>query len=477
MDSRSLSTWFGSHPVRLRRRCRPNVQRLEPRALLTTLTYHGGPVLTQIDLQPFYYGSYWKTTSTGQENVAVFDHFLSDIINNDPADPGEPSLFLDTPLTALDPFGSPGTSGNLLSPKYANVAVASGQQIDDSYIQSILPDSPNANQVDLFMAPPGTWVSAGSSSSLPGSASPFLGYHSYEIGSNGIPIYYMVIVYPGWPNVPVPLTPFNQITVVTSHEIAETITDPQFTGWYDDSLGPSLGETGDVCPGPSNELLFQPSIALQDFYLMQAVWFNQLGHGGLPGLVDGSYHFSPHPLSQTVTAAADGSYQGILANFSVAGGLPGDFTVQIAWGDGTTSSGQIVAASDGSFNIEGSHTFATTGDYLAGLTIKDSANGQSIAAYPDIAVSNIQLMAASPAAFAGVAYSGGIGTFSDPGARPAISRSRSTGVTARRAPWIPDRARHRPGRSSRTAMGPSRSWAATLMPPPGVTRLRTRSPT
>ena len=407
--------------ARIRRRYRPRLQQLESRELLTNLTYHGGPVLTQIDVQPIYFGSYWNNTANGQQNVGALQHFLSDIVNNDPGGLGEPSLFLYTPIPALDPYGtagSGGTYGNLLSPVYDNMTVAWDQQIDDSYIRSILPNSPNANRVDLFLAPPGSWVSAGQENSLAGPGNHFLGYHSYEIGSNGVPIYYMVIVYPGSPNFPENLSPFNQLTVVISHELAETITDPQFTGWYDNSLG-LAGETGDVCPGPSNQLLFQPTIVLPDVYLMQAVWYNQngleAGHPGLPGLHGGTYDFSPHPLSQSFTAAIGQSTQALLANFTQAGSSAGDFAAQINWGDGTVSNGQVTTASDGSFNVEGTHSFATMGDFLASVTITNTVDGTSTMTYPDFAVSSIQLTLTAPAAFAGVAFDGAIGTFSDSG--------------------------------------------------------------
>ena len=422
MASRSLSTWFGNHPSRTLRQCRPSLQRLEPRELLTSLTYHGGPVLTHIDVQPLYFGSFWKNSSYGPQDVGVLQHFLDDIINNDPANPKNPSLFLDTPLPALDPLGSPGTTGKLLSPLYDPVNTTPGQKIDDLDIRSILPDSPNANRVDLFFAPPGSWVSSGSENSLPGPGNHFLGYHSYKIGSNGIPIYYMVIVFPGWPNIPENLTALDQLTVVTSHELAETITDPQFNGWYDNSLGPYAGETGDVCPGPANWWLFQPTIALPDVYLMQAVWANQEGpypgHPELPGVANWftGYHFSPHPPGQTFTASPGQSYRGILAGFAKAGSSSGDFSAQIDWGDGTVTNGQITTASDGSFNIEGTHAFATAGDYLASVTIQDKTTGNYLVSHPDFSVSSIQETPASPEAIAGVAFHDVIATFSDPGA-------------------------------------------------------------
>ena len=412
-----MTIFIASRPgygTRLRRSRGLMFERLEDRALLTELTYHGGPVLTHIDVQPIFYGSYWTNTAVGQQTATALMRYLDDMVNAPPEHPGMPSFFLSTPLPALADL--PGTTGDVLAPQYPNFAVNLDQQIDDSYISGILRDAPNSSHLDLFFAPPGSWVSAGSANSLPGPGSHFLAYHSYKIGTNGVPIYYDVITFPGWPNIPTNLTPFDEITVAVSHELAETITDPQGNAWYDDSLGPSSGETGDVCPGNSNYLLFRPSIYLPSVYLTQAVWFNQLGYGGLPGIVDGSYYFSPHPEAQSITASLGQSYQGILANFSRAGSSPSSFSAQITWGDGTTSNGQVVPAGDGSYNVVGDHTFTTSGDYLANVVIKDQVDGTVVGGSPDITVSGIRLRPAAPNTVKGSEFHGAIGTFSDPNA-------------------------------------------------------------
>lgn len=49
--------------------------------------------------------------------------------------------------------------------------------------------------------------------------------------------------------------------------------------------------------------------------------------------------------------------------------LPGDFTAFIAWGDGTTSTGAVVARKGGGFNIVGTHTYTSAGTYVAKITL------------------------------------------------------------------------------------------------------------
>jgi MYXO-CTERM domain-containing protein len=53
--------------------------------------------------------------------------------------------------------------------------------------------------------------------------------------------------------------------VVLSHEMAETMTDPDLDGWYDDALAASGGEVGDVCGG---------HLGFAGVHLIQQEWSN-----------------------------------------------------------------------------------------------------------------------------------------------------------------------------------------------------------
>jgi hypothetical protein len=50
-----------------------------------------------------------------------------------------------------------------------------------------------------------------------------------------------------------------------------------------------------------------------------------------------------------------------------------DWTARIDWGDGTTTTGQIVADGDGRFRVVGDHTYDAWGLYLVQVTLTDTA--------------------------------------------------------------------------------------------------------
>jgi PKD repeat protein len=49
----------------------------------------------------------------------------------------------------------------------------------------------------------------------------------------------------------------------------------------------------------------------------------------------------------------------------------GDFTAQIAWGDGSRTAGTVVAAPGGGFDVTGTHTYSAAGSYGVNATITD----------------------------------------------------------------------------------------------------------
>jgi hypothetical protein len=83
----------------------------------------------------------------------------------------------------------------------------------------------------------------------------FLGYHGafggHDAAGHALDIHYAVIAYPGTPNPTAGsqgfATNLDQLTAVSSHELAEAVTDPNVNykqlGWYDDQLN---GEIGDL---------------------------------------------------------------------------------------------------------------------------------------------------------------------------------------------------------------------------------------
>ena len=82
---------------------------------------------------------------------------------------------------------------------------------------------------------------------------------------------------------------------------------------------------------------------------------------------------SGHPGQQLssvqVATFTDGTYPG---------NLPSDFTALVDWGDGTTSAGTISKTVQGSYFVDGSHTYTTSGDYALTVTVRDDAPGTAV---------------------------------------------------------------------------------------------------
>jgi hypothetical protein len=82
------------------------------------------------------------------------------------------------------------------------------------------------------------------------------------------------------------------------------------------------------------------------------------------------------PLSATgvpVSATAGLQLSATVATFTDAdpAGTALDYTANISWGDGTTSTGTIASAAGGGFAVTGSHTYAAAGAYQVTVAIKD----------------------------------------------------------------------------------------------------------
>jgi hypothetical protein len=56
-----------------------------------------------------------------------------------------------------------------------------------------------------------------------------------------------------------------------------------------------------------------------------------------------------------------------------------DFTATINWGDGTSTTGTVVAQNGGGFAVDGAHTYADEGQYKVGVTINDVGGGTASA--------------------------------------------------------------------------------------------------
>jgi PKD repeat protein len=119
----------------------------------------------------------------------------------------------------------------------------------------------------------------------------------------------------------------------------------------------------------------------------------------------------------TITPTEGLAFSGVVATFTDAdpNGVTSDYTDTIDWGDGTTTSGTIVANGSGGFNVVGTHTYAEEGASTIHVTIKD-VGGSMAMATSAAAVQDAALTAtANPVNVSGedVTFSGVVATFMD----------------------------------------------------------------
>src|SRR5207302_6263995 len=155
----------------------------------------------------------------------------------------------------------------------AATSVTANSVISDSFIQNAVLNninqnhlqSPDANTLYIVYVEPNVAVNLGAGQGT--TQRGVLGYHGAFAGPNGSTIRYAVIAYPGGSigNSSLGTSAQDQLTAVTSHELAEAVTDPDVNyarlGWYD----PQRGEIGDVTENNPNALV------RVDGYLVQEV--------------------------------------------------------------------------------------------------------------------------------------------------------------------------------------------------------------
>jgi hypothetical protein len=222
------------------------IENLESRVLLT-VTYNGGDIITNVNAQAVFIGSQWASNSALVSQQTQVNSFLSTIVD---------SSYMNMLTNAGYGVGL-GTST-----KGAVDNVTLGGTISDAQIQADIQAmikagtvaAPSPNQLYVVYVQPGVNITLGSDSS----STDFLGYHGAFSGTNAsgqqVDIHYAVISYPGSPNFTAASQGFssnlNEMTAVTSHELAESVTDPNVNyktlGWYDATFN---GEIGDLAEG------------------------------------------------------------------------------------------------------------------------------------------------------------------------------------------------------------------------------------
>ena len=249
-------TWIafgrGRKPRRLRS-FRPLLQTCEPRLVpsaIPHMTYHGGPLMTHVQVETVYVGQSWSTSTSLHQQALSFDQFFSYLT----ASPYQDEL------VKYSVAGQTIGRGQLTRDDFV---ASSGTNITDAQIQTLLVgqiqahalDAAGPNQLYVLFTAPGTVVFAGGGNSV----TDFSGYHNV-FKQSGQSVYYAVIAYPNQGG-------FASMTVTASHELAEAVTDPDtISGWFDDSQF-SGGEIGDLAGNQVQKL---------NGYQLQALWSNQV---------------------------------------------------------------------------------------------------------------------------------------------------------------------------------------------------------
>ena len=229
---------------------RPSPARLRVEALedrrVPTVSFFGGNLLPQVQAQAVFLGQEFSSAPANTETAAL-DASLKDIT-------GGPFM------QALARAGFNVGPGSAVAGAVDNTSLSDGSTISDAFIQARLQadvssgllQAPNANTLYVVYVQPNVAVNLGSGQGT--TQQGILGYHTAFLGANGAPIRYAVVASPGGAAgnsvLPEATTALDQLTAVTSHELAEAVTDPDINsnvnngrlGWFD----PQRGEIGDV---------------------------------------------------------------------------------------------------------------------------------------------------------------------------------------------------------------------------------------
>jgi hypothetical protein len=243
-ESRPVSR-SGRRQYRRPSSARFRVEGLEDRQV-PTVSFFGGNVLPHVQAQALYLGNAFSSTPASTE-TAPLDAFLKDVT-------GGPYM------QALARAGYGVGPGSAVAGAVDNIPLTSGSTIPDALIRSRLQadinsgllQAPNANTLYLVYVQPNVAVNLGSGQGT--TQQGILGYHTAFVGLGEQAIRYAVVVNPGGAAgnsvLPEATTAFDQLTAVTSHELAEAVTDPDVNsivnggrlGWFD----PQRGEIGDI---------------------------------------------------------------------------------------------------------------------------------------------------------------------------------------------------------------------------------------
>jgi len=198
------------------------------------LSYHGGPLLSNVQVQAVFWGAAWQQPAQAAL-IPRLGEFFTFILQ---------SSLMDV-LAQYSVAGQSISQGQYLGPVTVTTPPL-GNSVSDPQIQQALQQwvrdgsiiQPNPNALYFVYLPPDVVSILDGDSSC--AAGGFCGYHNHVAGS----IFYAVEPFITCDGCNFGSGIFDSLTKVSSHELCEAITDPASNAWFDDA---SQNEIGDIC--------------------------------------------------------------------------------------------------------------------------------------------------------------------------------------------------------------------------------------
>lgn len=244
------------------------VEALESRQLLASggVTYQGGPLINHVAVETVFLGSAWTSDPSLAQNAAQLDQFFAFLTNSSYMD-----LLAQYGTAAAGPIGHGSYVGqvNLAEDAWPRSTIRDYtiQQVLNSEINSGTIAAPDRDRLLFVFTPPDIVVSQGGARSN-GYPTGFAGYHNSFVDSAGQLVRYAVVPDPIGNDQVAGLTSFEQQTAAASHEMAEAITDPDGTSWWDRNNDATSGyEIGDFAD-------LNTDVVYLNNYAVEELWSN-----------------------------------------------------------------------------------------------------------------------------------------------------------------------------------------------------------
>jgi hypothetical protein len=256
-----------------RRQARLALEQLETREVLSVSALAGAPLIPHVEVDTLFYGAQWQTDPTLQQQLMQIQSFFQSVTNSSYMD------MLSEYSTAQYQIGRGSWEQGLYVPDQLPALLPDSQiqQMVAGLISQGWVAPPDGNRLYFVFTAPGVEVSTGNmTSGTEPNMSHFLGYHSaFTDPTTGTLAYYAVVPYvPAGPVTWGITDQVQSLTAVSSHELAEAVTDPDCRTGYRDRTQPGSPEIGDLAAGHFGVL---------NGYVVQAEWSNQINAIALPG--------------------------------------------------------------------------------------------------------------------------------------------------------------------------------------------------